>query len=142
MACVVSLALDGEPTHLRRLIRRLKGRMPGVPILLGLWLAPGGGPDGAARETQTLRRRRTGRSGSLREAVEAVLAAAQETANPGGQGSGRSRNGAGHRDGDAAARRRPRHEPRGLDGRGRTPVSSRVGRMTGRPASGTRKMSR
>lgn len=43
IACVVSLALDGEPTHLRRLIRRLRGRVPGVPVLLGLWLAQDGG---------------------------------------------------------------------------------------------------
>ncbi|MEE7451343.1 hypothetical protein MRF4_28170 [Methylobacterium radiotolerans] len=78
-ACVVSLALDGEPTHLRRLIRRLKGRMPGVPILLGLWLAQdsgasrlGGGPGRAAEADAQV--------GSLREAVEAILAAAQEDA--------------------------------------------------------------
>ena len=79
VACVVSLALDGEPTHLRRLIRRLKGRMPGVPVLLSLWLAQGaeadrlaGGP-GVAAEAD-------GQAGSLREAVEAVLAVVQEQA--------------------------------------------------------------
>ena len=78
IACVVSLALDGEPTHLRRLIRRLRGRVPGVPVLLGLWLAQdsganrlAGGPGGAEADAQV---------GSLREAVEAILAAAQEDA--------------------------------------------------------------
>jgi predicted PurR-regulated permease PerM len=104
IACVVSLALNGEPTHLRRLIRRLKGRMPGVPILLGLWLAQGGGPDRAARETQRSPDA-DGQVGSLREAVEAVLAAAQETANPGGQGSGLNPEG-----GDGATRLRERAE--------------------------------
>ncbi|MCX4197361.1 AI-2E family transporter [Methylobacterium organophilum] len=79
IACVVSLALDGEPTHLRRLIRRLRGRVPGVPVLLGLWLAQdgganrlAGGPGGAAEADAQV--------GSLREAVEAILAAAQEDA--------------------------------------------------------------
>ncbi|MFB0492155.1 putative PurR-regulated permease PerM [Methylobacterium sp. OAE515] len=78
MACVVSLALDGEPTHLRRLIRRLKGRMPGVPILLGLWLTQEEGP-GRATEQST---GADGRVVSLREAVEAVLAAAERKAEP------------------------------------------------------------
>ncbi|XYD09750.1 AI-2E family transporter [Methylobacterium sp. NMS12] len=79
IACVVSLALDGEPTHLRRLIRRLRDRVPGVPVLLGLWLAQddganrlAGGPGGAAEADAQV--------GSLREAVEAILAAAQEDA--------------------------------------------------------------
>jgi predicted PurR-regulated permease PerM len=82
MACVVSLALDGEPTHLRRLIRRLRGRMPDVPILIGLWLAQGteaGRPAGGAGRAAEA----DGQVGSLREAVEAVLAAAQAAAEPG-----------------------------------------------------------
>ncbi|MBP31023.1 AI-2E family transporter [Methylobacterium sp.] len=90
MVCVVSLALDGEPTHLRRLIRRLKGRLPGVPILLGLWLAQddgasrlAGGPGGAAEAD--------GQVGSLREAVEAVLAQADAT---GAAGTGAAPDGA------------------------------------------------
>ncbi|WP_457107312.1 AI-2E family transporter [Methylobacterium sp. P5_C11] len=79
MACVVSLALDGEPTHLRRLIRRLRDRVPGLPILIGLWLAQdtdsseSTGFVGAARRGAEA----DGQVGSLREAVEAVLAAAQ-----------------------------------------------------------------
>ncbi|MGU3663745.1 AI-2E family transporter [Methylobacterium sp. A49B] len=86
MACVVSLALDGEPTHLRRLIRRLEGRIPGVPILLGLWLTQeaeadrGAGGSGHAAEAD-------GQVHSLREAVEAVLAAAQADAAPAGTGA-------------------------------------------------------
>jgi predicted PurR-regulated permease PerM len=76
MACVVSLALSGEPTHLRRLVQRLQGRMPDVPVLLGLWLAQNGqsdkvahAKDGAAAATEQV--------ASLREAIEAVLAAVQ-----------------------------------------------------------------
>ncbi|MBE7246929.1 MAG: AI-2E family transporter, partial [Actinomycetospora chiangmaiensis] len=75
MACVISLALDGEPTHLRRLIRRLKERMPGVPVLLGLWLVRD--DDRAAVSAE----RAVGadkQAGSLRAVVEAVLDAAQE----------------------------------------------------------------
>ncbi|MFD1302159.1 AI-2E family transporter [Methylobacterium marchantiae] len=39
MICVVSLAINGEPTHLRRLVGRLKRRMPDLPIVVGLWQA-------------------------------------------------------------------------------------------------------
>ncbi|MCJ2071251.1 AI-2E family transporter [Methylobacterium sp. J-030] len=75
MVCIISLVLDGEPTHLRRLIRRLKERIPGVPVLLGLWLArddnraASGAQRSAGADMQ---------AGSLRAVVEAVLAAAQE----------------------------------------------------------------
>jgi predicted PurR-regulated permease PerM len=96
MTCVVSLALDGEPTHLRRLIRRLKDRMPGVPIVLGLWLAQSDGNDrsagGPGRAAEA-----DGQVGSLREAVEAVLAAVQ------GQGPGAARAGAGEEAGEDAS---------------------------------------
>jgi len=76
MACVTSLALDGEPTHLRRLIRRLKDRMPDVPILLGLWLAQSDAAERAGQRTEWATQAEE-QVGSLREAVEAVLAAAQ-----------------------------------------------------------------
>ena len=106
MGCVISLALDGEPTHLRRLIRRLKGRMPSVPILLGLWLAQdagaarlAGGPGRTAGAD--------GQAGSLREAVEAVLAAAQE-----------------HVDGEAAHGTGPDRAPDHRDGTPRQPASA------------------
>ena len=75
MTCVISLALDGEPTHLRRLIRRLKERMPGVPVLLGLWLVRDDDRAVAAAERST---GADAQAGSLRAVVEAVLAAAQE----------------------------------------------------------------
>ncbi|MCP1557632.1 UNVERIFIED_ORG: putative PurR-regulated permease PerM [Methylobacterium sp. SuP10 SLI 274] len=35
--CVISLALSGEPTHLRRLVSRLRQKIDTVPIVAGLW---------------------------------------------------------------------------------------------------------
>ena len=35
--CVISLALGGEPTHLRRLVSRLRQKIETVPIVAGLW---------------------------------------------------------------------------------------------------------
>ena len=39
MVCVSYLEITGSPAHLRYLLRRLKQRLPGVPILVGLWPA-------------------------------------------------------------------------------------------------------
>jgi predicted PurR-regulated permease PerM len=39
MICISYLDISGSPSHLRYLIRRLKMRAPGVPILVGLWPA-------------------------------------------------------------------------------------------------------
>jgi hypothetical protein len=39
MACVSYLDISGEPAHLRYLLRRLRGRLPGAPLLVGLWPA-------------------------------------------------------------------------------------------------------
>ncbi|WP_455976127.1 AI-2E family transporter [Methylorubrum populi] len=35
--CVISLALAGEPTHLRRLVSRLRQKLDAAPIVAGLW---------------------------------------------------------------------------------------------------------
>jgi hypothetical protein len=37
MICISYLELAGTPGHLRSLVRRLRRRHPGVPILVGLW---------------------------------------------------------------------------------------------------------
>ncbi|WP_120010590.1 AI-2E family transporter [Teichococcus vastitatis] len=37
MVCISYLDISGNPAHLRYLLRRLKQRMPGVPMLVGLW---------------------------------------------------------------------------------------------------------
>lgn len=37
MVCISYLELSGSPSHLRYLIRRLRQRLPNVPILVGFW---------------------------------------------------------------------------------------------------------
>ncbi|MEO9190394.1 MAG: AI-2E family transporter [Acetobacteraceae bacterium] len=37
MVCVAHLDIAGAPAHLRHLVRRLRQRLPGHPILVGLW---------------------------------------------------------------------------------------------------------
>jgi predicted PurR-regulated permease PerM len=37
MICLCYLEIRGSPSHLRYLLRRLRGRMPGVPVLVGIW---------------------------------------------------------------------------------------------------------
>jgi hypothetical protein len=73
MVCISYLDIAGTPAHLRSLLRRLRRRLPDVPILVGLWPAnhavfTGGdarGLVGADHYTQ-----------SLRESIEQCLAEA------------------------------------------------------------------
>ncbi len=37
MVCVAYLEINGSPSHLRYLLRRLRVRFPGVPLLVGVW---------------------------------------------------------------------------------------------------------
>jgi predicted PurR-regulated permease PerM len=37
MVCVAYLEVNGSPSHLRYLLRRLRARFPGVPLLVGVW---------------------------------------------------------------------------------------------------------
>ena len=39
MVCISYLEISGSPNHLHYLMRRLRSRMPGVPILVGVWPA-------------------------------------------------------------------------------------------------------
>lgn len=39
MVCLTYLEISGSPSHLRYLLRRLRAKLPGVPILVGLWPA-------------------------------------------------------------------------------------------------------
>ena len=79
MVCVSYLEITGTPSHLRYLLRRLRTRLPGVPILVGLWPA-----NDAVVHDERLR----GVIGadyfstSLRESVEGCLAAATAAAEP------------------------------------------------------------
>ena len=85
MLCISYLHLEGSLSHLRYLIRRLRQRVPGVPVMVGLWPA----------EAEVLKDDRLRAAlgaeyyaASLRDAVEACLDAAapapdEATASPG-----------------------------------------------------------
>jgi predicted PurR-regulated permease PerM len=86
MVCVSYLDISGNPAHLRYLLRRLRKRIPGAPMLVGLWPA-----DDAILTDATLRRE-VGADyyvTSLREGVDACLGAlrAAATAEAAGQDS-------------------------------------------------------
>jgi predicted PurR-regulated permease PerM len=75
--CVSYMEATGSPAHLRFLLRRLHQRLPGAPLILGLWRdTPSGEPDAellavAAAETVGY---------SLRDAVSLCLQAADKAA--------------------------------------------------------------
>ena len=71
MVCISYLDISGNPANLRFLLDRLKRKLPGKPILVGLW------PAEDAILTDEALRRRVGADyyvASLRQAVEACLA--------------------------------------------------------------------
>jgi predicted PurR-regulated permease PerM len=73
MVCLSYLELMGSPSHLRYLVRRLRLRLPEVPILVGFW------PDEAEVLKDDRMRAAIGAdyyTSSLRDAVEACLEAA------------------------------------------------------------------
>ncbi|MCK2054288.1 AI-2E family transporter [Methylobacterium sp. 37f] len=79
LVCIVSMAISGEPTHLRRLTERLRRTLPDARLVLGLWQADDAGLDEATR------RRAVDADihvSSLRAAVDAVVAAAHGEAIP------------------------------------------------------------
>jgi predicted PurR-regulated permease PerM len=70
MVCISYLDISGSPAHLRYLLRRLKQRMPGVPLLVGLW------PEGEAVLTDAAQAREVGAdyyAASLHGAVTSCL---------------------------------------------------------------------
>lgn len=77
MVCISYLEISGSPAHLRYLIRRLRGRLSGVPILVGLW------PAEEAVLSDTAMQAAIGAdvyTTSLRDAVEACNRAARKSA--------------------------------------------------------------
>ena len=74
MVCISYLEISGHPAHLRYLLERLKQRMPGVPILVGLWPM-----EDAILKDQALRREVGADyyTSSLRDAVNACLETAR-----------------------------------------------------------------
>ena len=83
MVCVSYLEISGNPAHLRYLLRRLRQRLPGAPVLVGLWPA----------EEAVLSDRQLQKTvgadhyvSSLREAVNVCLQAASERSTQTSQG--------------------------------------------------------
>ena len=77
MVCLSYLELMGSPSHLRYLVRRLRRRLPEVPILVGFW------PDEAEVLKDDRMRAAIGAdyyTSSLHDAVEACLEAAYNSA--------------------------------------------------------------
>ena len=76
MLCVSYLHLEGSLSHLRYLIRRLRQRVPGVPVMVGLWPA-----EAEILQDDRLRSALGAEyyASSLRDAVEACLEAASES---------------------------------------------------------------
>lgn len=78
MVCVSYLDISGNPSHLRYLLDRLHARLPGRPILVGLW------PAGDAVLSDEKTRRTIGSdyyTSSLHDAVEACLKEATKQAD-------------------------------------------------------------
>ncbi|WP_428490412.1 AI-2E family transporter [Rhodopila sp.] len=79
MVCLCYLDLDGTPSHLRYMLRRLRQRLPAAKLLVGLW------PAEQAILTDDRLRAAVGAdvyTSSLREAVEACLEAARTEVHP------------------------------------------------------------
>ena len=79
MICISYLEISGNPSHLRYLVRRLRQRSPGTPILVGLWPA-----EDALLGDERLRAAvgADHYATSLRDAVQACLVVAGASTNP------------------------------------------------------------
>ncbi|WP_043833757.1 AI-2E family transporter [Muricoccus aerilatus] len=79
MVCISYLDISGSPAHLRYLLRRLRQRLPGVPLLVGLW------PEGEAVLTDKAQAKAVGAdyfTASLHDAVTQCLKVASGAAPP------------------------------------------------------------
>ncbi|GLS59142.1 AI-2E family transporter [Methylobacterium haplocladii] len=74
MVVVISLAIGGEPVHLRRLVGRLRQKLPGKRIAVGLWRIDDEGTSEAAVRSEVDADEHVS---SLRDTIEAVLGAAE-----------------------------------------------------------------
>ena len=89
MVCISYLELSGAPSHLRYLVRRLRRRLPHVPLLVGLWPAE----DAMLKDEQMhAMLGATYYTSSLHEAVDDCLQAAREA--PGALAQGEAAQGA------------------------------------------------
>ena len=75
MVCISYLEIAGSPAHLRYLLRRLRQRLPGLPVLVGLWPA-----EDAILSDETMRKALGAdyTVSSLRQAVLSCLEAASK----------------------------------------------------------------
>jgi predicted PurR-regulated permease PerM len=81
MVCISYLDISGSPAHLRYLLRRLRQRMPGVPLLVGLW------PEGEAVLTDAAQAKAVGADhytsslyGAVTQCLKVAAAGAQDPA--------------------------------------------------------------
>ncbi|MFJ7438751.1 AI-2E family transporter [Methylorubrum thiocyanatum] len=81
--CVISLALSGEPTHLRRLVARLRQKVDRVPVVAGLWRL-----DEPMLADDALRAKlgADDHVTSLRDLIETILALARQNGAPDASG--------------------------------------------------------
>ncbi|MCP1550499.1 MULTISPECIES: AI-2E family transporter [Methylorubrum] len=77
--CVISLALSGEPTHLRRLVSRLRQKIDTVPIVAGLWRLDG---PMLADDAVQAKLGADDHVTSLRDLIETILALARHEGRP------------------------------------------------------------
>ena len=66
MVCLSYLEISGGPAHLRYLLERLRARLPGIPMLVGVW------PTGDAMLSDTSARVQLGADYATRSIAEAV----------------------------------------------------------------------
>jgi predicted PurR-regulated permease PerM len=85
LTCIVSMAIAGEPTHLRRLAERLRRKLPEAYRVVGLWQADDAPVDEAARSRAIDADIHVS---SLRAAVDAVVAIAHGGQEPAAQRPG------------------------------------------------------
>ncbi|MFD1111129.1 AI-2E family transporter [Pseudoroseomonas ludipueritiae] len=84
MVCISYLDISGNPAHLRYLLRRLKQRLPGIPMLVGLW------PEGEAVLSDATQAKAVGAdyyTASLRDAVTRCLMVAASGAQDPAKGA-------------------------------------------------------
>jgi predicted PurR-regulated permease PerM len=84
MVAICAVQMRGAPSHLRYLVRRLAQRLPGVPVLVGLWAAPEGEIDEMLAQSLGV----PSVVPSLREAVLSVAKAAVADAPPAAAATG------------------------------------------------------
>ncbi|WP_426956084.1 AI-2E family transporter [Muricoccus radiodurans] len=79
MVCVSYLDISGSPAHLRYLLRRLRSRMPGVTLLVGLW------PEGEAVLSDAATAKAVGADLYVSSLKDAVIACVKASSSEGAE---------------------------------------------------------